>query len=102
MIVGHTITMSTAARNTFRSPEKIGMKSRLAMRLMANGTATSRGTLPWNALTNTKPKLMRMIGYKIIQIRLMVDGAGVHDGFTKLSYHSIQVIGHFSPTGTAM
>ncbi len=43
-----------------------------------------------------------MIGYRIIQIRLMVDGEGVHDGFTKLLYHSIQVIGHFSSPGMAM
>ena len=62
MIVAHTITMSTAANGTFRSPAKIGMNSRLATRLMANGTATFQPTLPRNACTNTNPKLTRMIG----------------------------------------
>jgi len=33
-------------------------------------------------------KLMRMIGYRIIQIRLMVEGGGVHDGFGSELYHS--------------
>jgi hypothetical protein len=47
---------------------------------------------------NTKPKLMRMIGYRIIQIRLIVAGAGVHDGFVKLSYHSIQVVIDSAPS----
>jgi len=93
MIVAHTITMSTAANGTLLSPEKIGMKSRLATRLMAKGMATMRGTLPWNALMNTNPKLMRMSGYKIIQIRLMVAGAGVQEGFARELYQSIQFIG---------
>jgi hypothetical protein len=44
-----------------------------------------------------KPKLTRIIGYKIIQIRLMVEGAGVHDGFTSELYHSIQVMLDHSP-----
>src|ERR1022692_4839968 len=92
MIVAHTITMSTAASGTLRSPEKIGMNSKLATRLMANGTATSPGTLPWNARMKTNPKLPRIIGYRIIQIRLIVEGAGVHEGFAKLLYQSIQVI----------
>jgi hypothetical protein len=33
-----------------------------------------------------------MTGYRTVQIGLIVDGAGVHDGFAGASYHSIQVI----------
>jgi hypothetical protein len=54
--------MSTQARGTFRSPEKIGMKSKLATRLTANGTATFQGTLRRIAWTKTNPKLATMIG----------------------------------------
>ena len=62
MSVDHTITMSTAASGTLLSPEKIGMNSRLARRLTANGTARLRGAFPWNTLKNTKPKLIAMTG----------------------------------------
>src|SRR5512136_194441 len=92
MIVAHTIKMSTQAKGTFRKPEKIGMKSRFAARLMPNGIPTTQDTLPLNDCTKTNPKLTRMIGYRIVQIRLMVAGAGVHDGFVNELYHSIQVM----------
>ncbi|HEY3324242.1 MAG TPA: hypothetical protein VGP72_27570 [Planctomycetota bacterium] len=51
-----------AASGTFLRPEKIGMNSRLARRLAANGMATIHGTLPRNAWTNTKPKLATITG----------------------------------------
>jgi hypothetical protein len=46
----HCIAVGVPLPGTLRSPEKIGMKSRL----MANGTATSRGTLRRNAFTNDR------------------------------------------------
>src|SRR4051812_24660660 len=92
MIVAHTIRMSAHASGTLRSPAKNRMNSRLATMLMANGTPTFPPTLPRSDGTKTNPKLTTMIGQRIVQIRLIVDGAGVHDGFTSELDHSIQVM----------
>ena len=40
----------------------------------------------------TKENVTRMTGYKTCQIIPMVEGAGVQDGFSRLSYHSIHDI----------
>ena len=42
--------MSAVASGRFRSPENIGVKSKLATRLMMNGNATSHGNFPRNCL----------------------------------------------------
>ena len=60
--VTHTITMSAAASETFRNPAKLGMNSRLATRLTANGNATRHGNFVRNASTRTNPKLPMMTG----------------------------------------
>ena len=57
-----TAALSTEASGRFRRPNWIGVKIRLATRLMANGRATHHGTFPRNACTNTKPKVTMMIG----------------------------------------
>src|SRR3954454_16176318 len=92
IMVAHTNRISAAARGRFRIPNWIGVKIRLATRFMAKGKATSEPTLLRSVCTNTKPKLIRLIGYRIRQISPIVAGAGVHAGFASELYRSIQGI----------
>ena len=61
--------------------------------VIANGTATNLRTLSRNAFKKTNPKLVKMIRYKIVQIRKLVDGAGVQLGLLSELFQSIQGIG---------
>ena len=65
LMVAQTIKISTAARGMFLIPNWIGVKTKLATRYVANGTAPNSGTLPRNTRTNTNPKLIRMTGHSV-------------------------------------
>lgn len=59
---------------------------------MANGNATTHGSLRRIACTNTNPKLTTVIGYRIVQIRRMLAGEGAQEGFARELYQAIQGI----------
>lgn len=87
-----TTRISRVASGKFLRPNNSGVKLRLANRLMAKGIEVVDGNFRRAVCRKTYPNEIRIIGYSICQIRLIVDGSGVQSGLESVLYQSSQVI----------